>query len=71
MNRKKRRAATGRSAARSAHDTKQQESFQALVDVYRQIAVEHAERQKLITDPNEMRVAEISTERELMRQLER
>ncbi len=70
MNRKKRRT-PARRPARSAHDTKQRESFQALVGVYRQIAGEHAERQKQITDPNELRAAEISAERELMRQLER
>jgi hypothetical protein len=64
MNRKRR--ATGRSAARSAHDTKQRESFQALVGVYRHIAGEHAELQKQLTD-DELRAAEISTERELMR----
>jgi hypothetical protein len=66
MNRKKRRA-TGRSAARSAHDTKQQEAFQALVAAYRHIAGEHAERQKLITDEASLRAAEIAAERELMR----
>lgn len=66
MNRKKRRA-TGMSAAKSAHETKQRESFQALVAAYRHIAGENAERQKQITDVDELRAAEISTERELMR----
>jgi len=66
MNRKKRRA-PDRSVARSAHDTKQQEAFQVLVGTYRHIAGEHAERQKLITEVDELRAAEISTERELMR----
>ncbi len=63
----KKRRATGKSAARSAHDTKQRESFQALVAAYRHIAGENAERQKLITDPDELRDAEISAERDLMR----
>jgi hypothetical protein len=49
MNRKKRRA-TGRSAAKSAHDTKQQEAFQALVGVYRQIAGDESAKLKQITD---------------------
>jgi hypothetical protein len=66
MNRKKRRPAGG-SAARSAHDTKQRESFQALVAAYRHIAGEHAERQKQITDVDELRDAEINTYKELMR----
>jgi len=67
MNRKKKRRATGRSAAKSAHDTKQRESFQSLVGTYRRIVEEQGEKRKLITDPDELRDAEISTERELMR----
>jgi len=69
MNRKKKRRATGRSAAKSAHDTKQRESFQSLVGTYRRIVEEQGEKRKLITDPDELRDAEISTERELMRVL--